>query len=176
MAVRVRQTYIQHQPELPEQQHEQVREQSPSLKKRLSFYAGEKFLFIIFAVVVASFAISIVHTQGEIQTVSMEIQTIEREITEVNNNNVDLKVRVSELSTHERIWEKAKELGLTLNEKNVKVVPGNEKEKISLPVGSLSNVFIIWRALFTVILAFCIDTGNRNSQRTRASDRSPIEV
>ena len=54
----------------------------------------------------------------------MEIQSIEREITEVNNNNVDLKVRVSELSTHERIWEKAEELGLTLNEKNVKVVPG----------------------------------------------------
>ena len=54
----------------------------------------------------------------------MEIQSIEREITEVNNNNVDLKVRVSELSTHERIWKKAEELGLTLNEKNVKVVPG----------------------------------------------------
>ncbi len=125
MAVRVRQTYIQHQPELPEQQHEQVREQSPQPKKAIKFFTpGEKFLFIIFAVVVASFAISIVHTQGEIQTVSMEIQTIEREITEVNNNNVDLKVRVSELSTHERIWEKAKELGLTLNEKNVKVVPG----------------------------------------------------
>ncbi|MER2112842.1 MAG: cell division protein FtsL, partial [Solibacillus isronensis] len=31
---------------------------------------------------------------------------------------------VSERSTHQRIWEKAKELGLTLNEKNVKVVPG----------------------------------------------------
>ena len=30
-----------------------------------------------------------------------------------NSENVDLKVRVSELSTYERIWEKAKELGLT---------------------------------------------------------------
>lgn len=124
MAVRVRQTYIQHQPELPEQHHEQIREHKPQPKKRAFFTPGEKFLFIIFSVVVASFAISILHTQGEIQTVSMEIQKIEREVTEVNNNNVGLKVRVSELSTHERIWEKAKELGLTLNEKNVKVVPG----------------------------------------------------
>ena len=125
MAVRARQTYIQHQPELPEQ-HEQVHIQQPPKKKPdIKFFtAGEKFLFIILAVVVASFAISILHTQGEIQTLSMEIQSIEREITEVTNNNVDLKVRVSELSTHERIWEKAEELGLTLNENNVKVVPG----------------------------------------------------
>ncbi|MGM9921025.1 MAG: cell division protein FtsL, partial [Bhargavaea sp.] len=27
-------------------------------------------------------------------------------------------------STYERIWGKARELGLSLNEKNVKVVPG----------------------------------------------------
>lgn len=81
-------------------------------------------MFLVFAIVVASFAISILHTQGEIQTLSMEIQKIERDITEVNNNNTDLKVQVSERSTHQRIWEKAKELGLTLNEKNVKVVPG----------------------------------------------------
>lgn len=126
MAVRVRQTYIQQQPEIPEQEQQQ-RQMQQAVKKKPQvkfFTAGEKFLFIIFAVVVASFAISILHIQGEIQTVSMEIQSIEREIAETNNNNVDLKVRVSELSTHERIWEKAKELGLTLNEKNVKVVPG----------------------------------------------------
>lgn len=123
MAVRVRQTYIQHQPELPEQEQQRLPAQ-PKIRKARLFSVREKFLFIIFAVVVASFAVSLLHTQGEIQTMSMEIQKVEREITEANNNNVDLKVRVSELSTHERIWEKAKELGLTLNEKNVKVVPG----------------------------------------------------
>lgn len=36
--------------------------------------------------------------------------------------NNDLKLQVSELSTYERILEKAKELGLNLKEKNVKVV------------------------------------------------------
>ncbi len=123
MAVRVRQTYIQHQPELPEQEQQRLPVQPKKRKPRL-FSVREQFLFIIFAVVVASFAISILHTQGDIQSKSMEIQKIEREITEANNTNVDLKVRVSELSTHERIWEKAKELGLTQNEKNVKVVPG----------------------------------------------------
>lgn len=122
MALRARQPYIQ-QPELPEK-HQQQQPVQPKKRKPDWFSKREKFLFLIFAVVVASFAVSMLHTQGEIQSVSIEIQQIEREITEINNKNVDLKVRVSELSTHERIWEKAKELGLTLNEKNVKVVPG----------------------------------------------------
>ncbi|MEK4424328.1 cell division protein FtsL [Solibacillus sp. FSL K6-1523] len=122
MALRARQPYIQ-QPELPEK-HQRQQPVQPKKRKPDWFSKREKFLFVIFAVVVATFAVSILHTQGEIQTVSIEIQKIEKEITEINNDNVDLKVRVSELSTHERIWEKAKELGLTLNEKNVKVVPG----------------------------------------------------
>lgn len=125
MAVRARQPYIQQQPEFPQHQQQEQRQPVQPKKRKLKFFSvQEKFLFIVFALIVASFAISILHTQGEIQTLSIEIQTIEREITEINNNNVDLKVQVSELSTHQRIWEKAKELGLTLNEKNVKVVPG----------------------------------------------------
>lgn len=125
MAVRARQPYIQQQPEFPQHQQQEQRQPVQPKKRKLKFFSvQEKFLFIVFALIVASFAISILHTQGEIQSLSIEIQTIEREITEINNNNVDLKVQVSELSTHQRIWEKAKELGLTLNEKNVKVVPG----------------------------------------------------
>ena len=125
MALRARQVYIQQQPELP--QHQQQEQRQPVIRKKPKFKlfsVQEKFMFVIFTVIVASFAVSILHTQGEIQTLSMEIQSIERDITEVNNNNTDLKVQVSERSTHQRIWEKAKELGLTLNEKNVKVVPG----------------------------------------------------
>ena len=125
MALRARQVYIQQQPELP--QHQQQEQRQPVIRKKPKlklFSAQEKFLFVIFTVIVASFAVSILHTQGEIQTLSMEIQSIERDIAEVNDNNTDLKVQVSERSTHQRIWEKAKELGLTLNEKNVKVVPG----------------------------------------------------
>ena len=125
MALRARQVYIQQQPELP--QHQQQEQSQPVIRKKPKlklFSAQEKFLFVVFTVIVASFAVSILHTQGEIQTLSMEIQSIERDIAEINDNNTDLKVQVSERSTHQRIWEKAKELGLTLNEKNVKVVPG----------------------------------------------------
>lgn len=121
MAVRVRQdSYIQ-QPVVPEQQQPK-KQQSNRKKSRIT--VKEKFLYIAFVAVVAVFAVSILHKQSSIQQTSMEIQKIESQISEIEKQNVDLKVQVSELSTYERIWEKAKALGLTLNENNVKVVPG----------------------------------------------------
>ncbi|WP_107839255.1 cell division protein FtsL [Metasolibacillus meyeri] len=127
MAVRVRQqSYIQQpvispQPQQPEQQPSK----KPNYKKSKSFISKrEKFLYMLFLIVVAIMAIAILHTQSKIQTTSMEIQQVEREISQVANQNVGFKVQVSELSAYERIMKRAQELGLTLNEKNVKVVPG----------------------------------------------------
>lgn len=125
MAVRVRQSYMQpqQQPQYEPQQPASKPSKKPA-KKQKRFTLFEKCLFLLFLVVVACFAVSILHTQGELQTMSMEIQKIETEIQEVSNQNVDLKVRVSEMSTYDRLLGKAKELGLTFNENNVKVVPG----------------------------------------------------
>jgi cell division protein FtsL len=121
MAVRVRQnSYIQ-QPVAPEQQ-QPVKKQSK--RKKPIITGKEKMLYVVFVVMFAVLAVTVLHKQSSIQQTTMEIQQIESQITEIENQNVDLKVQVSELSTHERIWEKAKALGLTLNEKNVKVVPG----------------------------------------------------
>ena len=125
MAVRVRQqSYIQ-QPSMPEQpQHQSFPKKHKKVDKPPLITGKEKVLYIAFVIIVALSAVSLLHKQGQIQTTTMEIQKLESEIQEVTKQNVDLKVQVSELSTYERIWVKAKELGLTLNEKNVKVVPG----------------------------------------------------
>ncbi|MFF5993216.1 cell division protein FtsL [Lysinibacillus sp. KU-BSD001] len=125
MAVRVRQqTYIQ-QPSMPEQPQQQSSPQKQKKADKPSLITGkEKVLYITFVIVVALFAVSILHKQGQIQTTTIDIQKLEAEIQQVTKQNVELKVQVSEQSTHERIWEKAKELGLTLNGKNVKVVSG----------------------------------------------------
>ncbi|RHW39740.1 cell division protein FtsL [Lysinibacillus yapensis] len=122
MAVRVRQnSYIQN-PDIPQQQPP-LKQQS-SKKKKSIVTAKEKMIYLAFVVMVAVLAVTVLHKQGSIQQTSYEIQEIESQIAEIEKQNVDLKVQVSELSTYERIWEKAKALGLTLNEKNVKVVPG----------------------------------------------------
>lgn len=122
MAVRARQNSYITQPVTPN--HQQQVTQQGSKRKKSIITAKEKMIYLAFVVMVAVLAVTILHKQSSIQQTTMEIQKIESQITEIEKQNVDLKVQVSELSTYERIWEKAKALGLTLNEKNVKVVPG----------------------------------------------------
>ena len=83
---------------------------------------GEKVLLIMFALVIAAFSVKIISNQFEIYTLNKEIQTTQQALTDQTKVNNDLNVQVSELSTYERIWEKASQLGLTLDENNVKVV------------------------------------------------------
>ncbi|ETT85765.1 cell division protein FtsL [Viridibacillus arvi] len=74
--------------------------------------------------IIALLSVMNLNTQSAINTTSVEIQNIENKIDETKKQNAELSIEVSELSTYERIWNKAKELGLKLNEKNVKVVSG----------------------------------------------------
>jgi cell division protein FtsL len=122
MAVRARQSQIQ-QPYIPEQPPAQQPSKSPKKKRGFRITAGEKLFIFAIVVIMVALSMSILHIQGEIQTTSMENQLLQAEVATVQNENVDLKVQVGELSKYERIWKKAQELGLTLNGENVKVVP-----------------------------------------------------
>ncbi|MEX3744593.1 MULTISPECIES: cell division protein FtsL [Lysinibacillus] len=118
-AVRVRQ----------HQQHVQQPITPPSpqptiIRRKKTNQKFEKTMLIILIGMIAVLSVLVLNKQAAIQTTSMDIQKIEAEADEIAKQNVDLTVRVSELSTYENIWKKAKELGLTQNEKNVKVVPG----------------------------------------------------
>jgi len=125
MAVRVRQPLYYQQEDVPYQQPtNQPNTSKVKKKQRKIITAREKFLYIAFVIVVATLSVFVLHKQSSIQKTTIEIQKIEREIAEIEKENADLKVQVSELSTYERIWEKANSLGLTLKEDNVKVVPG----------------------------------------------------
>lgn len=113
----VRETHIQ-QPAVPQSPDRQpVRRKSPITK-------GEKVLYLSFLAVFVMCAILVLQNQSAIQSSTQEVQTIEQSVDEKLKQNTDLSNQVSELSTYERIWSKAKELGLNLNEHNVKVVPG----------------------------------------------------
>ena len=104
-------------PEVPRKQP-QIR---PSRKV---FSVGEKFLFVLFATILVLFSTMILHTQAQINDTNREVQLLGKDIAETTKQNMELSIQVKEKSTYERIWEKAKELGLNLNENNVKVVPG----------------------------------------------------
>ncbi|MEH7122963.1 cell division protein FtsL [Bacillus sp. JJ1532] len=109
-----------------EQRHEQQKQmvQAPKkVKNRNPWLSpGEKILGLVFTGIVCFGAVNIVSNQAAIYEINKEIQDTKVAIQEQNRVNGDLEMQVSELSTYERIWEKAKELGLKLNENNVKVV------------------------------------------------------
>ncbi|PLT34304.1 cell division protein FtsL [Bacillus sp. V5-8f] len=89
-------------------------------KGKISF--GEVVLLCALAIAIASAGVKIISNQSAIYKANKSIQQVEAKIDEQVKVNNDLKVEVSELSTYERIWKKAAEHGLMLNENNVKVV------------------------------------------------------
>lgn len=113
------QTYIS-RPSFPEQP--QI--QKPTRKNKKFISKGEKILLIALLSVVTILALMIIQTQAAVRATTTDITLIEKQIDTTSKENTDLSIQVSELSTYERIWEKAEELGLKLNEQNVKVVPG----------------------------------------------------
>lgn len=120
---RIFQTNTVHEIEQPQapKRHEN---QEPVRRSRKLFSTGEKFLFMLFAGALVIFSTMILHTQAQVNDTNKEVQKMNWEIAETTKQNTELAIQVSEKSTYEVIWNKAKELGLNLNEKNVKVVPG----------------------------------------------------
>src|SRR6185437_14319438 len=112
-------TYIREfeTPEVPQKQ--------PHIRPaRKVFSVGEKFLFVLFSSILVLFSTMILHTQAQINDTNREVQLIGRDISETTKKNMELSIQVKEKSTYEAVWERAKGLGLNLNENNVKVVPG----------------------------------------------------
>lgn len=104
-------------PELPKKQ--------PQIgPARKVFSLGEKFLFVLFAASLVLFSTMILHTHAQINGTNKEVQAIGKDIAETTKQNTELSIQIKEKSTYDRIWKKAKELGLNPNDNNVKVVSG----------------------------------------------------
>ncbi len=83
---------------------------------------GEKIIGLVFTGFVFFGAVHLISNQAEIYQVNKDIQVVQASVNEQTKVNSDLEVQVKELVQYERILEKAKQLGLVLNDKNVKVV------------------------------------------------------
>ena len=109
--------------QVKEKQSEQQKQvQKVRKRKKFRFSIGEKVLYAGFFVGVMFGSIQIVSNHASLYAINSDIQALESKISSQERANNELKLQVVELSTYERIWAKAKELGLDLNENNVKVV------------------------------------------------------
>lgn len=106
---------------------QQQAEQSVQIKRQVKIKKswltpGEKIIGVAFAGMVCFGAIHLISNQSNIYEANKELQTVQEKINEQEKVNGDLKVQVSELSSYDRIFAKAKEMGLIKDENNVKVV------------------------------------------------------
>lgn len=108
---------------LEQQQTEQKVQNKSQVKIKISWLTpGEKIIGIVFTGMVCFGAVHLISNQSKIYEVNKDIQKVEAKINEQQKVNRDLQVQVSELSSYERIFKKAKEMGLFINENDVKVV------------------------------------------------------
>ena len=103
---------------------EQPKKQQKTKQSRKKITVGEKFLYVLLTSILVLFASTILHTGGELNDVNREVSALNTKLEETTKKNVELSIQVKEQSTYEKVWEKAKELGLHQNDNNVKVVPG----------------------------------------------------
>jgi cell division protein FtsL len=122
-----KQDYIQQPLEQPAYNPQpQPKKQSRPTRKRSIFKwtKFEKMSFVVMMSVVAVFAVINLNTLSSIQEKTVQIEAKQTKLSTVELENNELSNEVSSLSTPERIIKKAKKLGLTSNEANVKVVSG----------------------------------------------------
>jgi cell division protein FtsL len=105
-----------------EQQNNDQAQYLPKKEKQFWLTPGEKVLGVLFGLMVCFLAVQMISAQASLYEINKEIVSLDVAVGEQEKVNNDLRMLVSELSTYERIWEKARELGLKLNENNVKVV------------------------------------------------------
>jgi cell division protein FtsL len=96
---------------------------NPLKKTKSKISSGEKFLYFTTLVGVVFATYLIISTYAAIYITNNEVHALERTIKNQTTNNEALQLQVTELSAPDRILKIATEkLGMTLNDKNVKVV------------------------------------------------------
>ena len=91
-------------------------------KKRVKFLKGEKFMYIVLAVMILAIPVAKVFTQAILSESNIKVERLKKDITKQQRYNESLSMKISELASLENIESIAKELGLSYNNDNIKTV------------------------------------------------------
>lgn len=102
-------------------------EQQTTQRKQAKVYvnhrwvtSGEKFLYVVFGLLVATACAYVIHFSSNLDTMNRNMQQLEGQITQQQTINDNLTYQVKELSNPDRILSIAKENGLKIQNTEVK--------------------------------------------------------
>lgn len=88
---------------------------------------GEAIVYLTLMIMITIAAVFVLSSKMEAYELQSEITNIESEIATKNGEIDELNTEVTHLASYDRIYEKAAELGLDLDNSNVKVVERHGK-------------------------------------------------
>ncbi|CAM4217732.1 cell division protein FtsL [Lacicoccus alkaliphilus] len=91
-------------------------------RKIVGLRRTETMIYLVLMFVIALTAVVVLSLRMEAYQLQSEITNIENEIATTNGEIDELNTEVTHLASYDRIYEKAGELGLELDNGNVKVV------------------------------------------------------
>ena len=93
--------------------------------KKIKILKGEKLLYFILFFLVIAVPISNVFTKALLSETNIEVEQLKNKIEKQANVNESLSMQINELASLDKIQEVAKNIGLSYNNDNIKVVNDN---------------------------------------------------
>lgn len=93
--------------------------------KKIKILKGEKLLYFILLFLVVAVPISNVFIKALLSETNIEVEQLRSKIEKQNNINESLNMQINELASLDKIEEVAKNIGLSYNNDNIKIVNDN---------------------------------------------------
>lgn len=95
-------------------------------KKRVKYAKGEKLIYGLLILVIMVSPIMIVFSKATLSKTNISLKRMENKIVQKRNENESLSMKIDELASLDKIQGLAKNLGLSYNNNNIKVIEDHE--------------------------------------------------
>lgn len=93
--------------------------------KKIKILKGEKLLYLILFFLVIAVPVSNVFIKALLSETNIEVEQLRNKIEKQENINESLNMQINELASLDKIQEVAKNIGLSYNNDNIKIVTDN---------------------------------------------------
>ncbi len=91
-------------------------------KKKRFFCKFERFMYKLCIVIIIGLIVGLVCGQTTLAKINLEVQKLNKEVTDQENINESLNIKIDEMTSLDNIQEVSKEYGLSYNSDNIKTI------------------------------------------------------